>query len=258
MQSSQLAIATRDLGREFLGRAILHQINLRIGFGESYGLVGSNGAGKTTLLRILAGMLSPSSGSIDIRGDEATPTSAHASQVGFLTSGMRLYAKLSVRENLEFFGKIRGMLSNQIQARLASLNRRLALARFMDTQFGLLSTGQKQRATIGCLLLHKPTILVLDEITLSLDMQAVHMVMDLLQEERARGCTLVVSTHIMEEIEGLCERVGFLHAGQLIAEGSLEEMKNKSPSGSLRDAYLRSVALTEPHSQIHSLGGAGF
>lgn len=210
--------------------------------GQIYGLLGANGAGKTTVMRLLATLLHPTEGSATVAGYSVTesPDDVRA-HVGFLAASTALYARLSARETLAYFGALQGMDAATIAARTDTLARELGMMDFLDRRVGTFSTGMKQKTSIARTLIHDPAVIILDEPTLGLDVMAARAILRFVRDCRDRGKTVIYSTHVMPEVERLCDRVGIIHGGRLLAEGTLTELRERTGKADLEDAF---VALT--------------
>ena len=212
-------------------------LSLSIPGGEIYGLLGPNGAGKTTALRMLAGLLSPDRGSARVAGMDANTTSAKR-RLGYLSGSTGLFGRLTPREVLDYFGQIHGLARVEIATRLATLAPALALEGFLDRRCEALSTGERQRVSIARAVLHDPSVLILDEPTSGLDVLASRFMREFVRGERARGKAVLFSTHYLAEAELLCDRIGFLHRGRLLVEGSPAEIRAKTGTSTLEEAFL--------------------
>jgi sodium transport system ATP-binding protein len=213
------------------------ELSLSIPGGEIYGLLGPNGAGKTTALRMLAGLLAPSGGSARVAGHDASTTSAKR-RLGYLSGSTGLFGRLTPREVLDYFGQIHGLARAEIGQRVAVLAPALALDGILDRRCEVLSTGERQRVSIARAVLHDPAVLILDEPTSGLDVLASRFMRDFVRAERARGKAILFSTHYLAEAELLCDRIGFLHHGRLIAQGSPSEIRGQTAKSTLEEAFL--------------------
>jgi sodium transport system ATP-binding protein len=216
------------------------ELSLAVPPGEIYGLLGPNCAGKTTALRMLAGLIAPTTGRAVLAGREAKTTEAKR-QLGYLSGSTGLFGRLTPREVLDYFGKIHDLPRAHLRERIAALGRSLALDAIIDRRCENLSTGERQRVSIARAVLHDPAVLILDEPTSGLDVLASRFLRDFVRQERDRGKAVVFSTHYLAEAELLCDRIGFLHHGRLLAEGGPAEIRGDASS--LEEAFL---ALAEP------------
>ena len=234
-------LAVLDSASKSFGDVVaVAELSLSIPGGEIYGLLGPNGAGKTTALRMLAGLLAPSRGSARVAGHDASTTSAKR-RLGYLSGSTGLFGRLTPREVFDYFGQIHGLSRVEIGKRLSSLASALALDGILDRRCEALSTGERQRVSIARAVLHGPAVLILDEPTSGLDVLASRFMRDFVRAERARGKAVLFSTHYLAEAELLCDRIGFLHRGRLIAEGPPSEIRARTGRSTLEEAFLALV-----------------
>jgi sodium transport system ATP-binding protein len=216
------------------------ELSLSIPGGEIYGLLGPNGAGKTTALRMLAGLLAPTSGRATLAGHDAKSTSAKTA-LGYLSGSTGLFGRLTPREVLDYFGQIHGLSRREIRARAEVLAQDLALDAIFDRRCEVLSTGERQRVSIARAVLHDPAVLILDEPTSGLDVLASRFMRDFILGERARGKAILFSTHYLAEADLLCDRIGFLHFGRLLREGTPAAIRASLGAATLEEAFLTLV-----------------
>jgi ABC-type multidrug transport system ATPase subunit len=217
-------------------------VSFHVQRGEIYGLLGPNGAGKTTTLRILSGLMKPTSGRALINGiDVAEDGQTAKRSIGFLTANTGLYQRLSPRELLPYFGELHGLDRATIKRRTAELIEWMGIGPFADIRCGALSTGQKQRTNIARALVADPPVLILDEPTLGLDVLSNRIILDFIRREREHGKAILLSTHYLDEAEVLCDRIGLLHQGRLIAEGDMPTLRGLAGQQRLTDIFLALV-----------------
>jgi len=243
MTSPAPAVAVDSLSKSFGATTAVAELSFAIAPGEINGLLGPNGAGKTTTLRILAGILQPTRGRVEVVGlDVAREPLAVRQRLGFLTNTTGLYPRLSGRELLKYFARLHGMDRNAATTRITTLAGALELGSFFDRRCEALSTGERQRLSIARAVLHDPAVLVLDEPTAGLDVLASRFLRDFVRAERDRGKAVVFSTHYLAEAELLCDRIGLLHRGRLLAEGTPAALRAAAGDApSLEEAFLRLV-----------------
>ena len=209
---------------------------------EVYALLGPNGAGKTTALRCLATLLGPNSGSASVFGFDVVQDPIEARrQMAFLAASMGLYERLTAREMVEYFGRLHGMGRDALGRRVDELVDLFGIGDFEDRLCGRLSTGQRQRVSLARALVHDPMALILDEPTLGLDVLSGEMIYDFITRERERGKAVLFSTHQMDEVELLADRVGVLRQGRLVAEGRPADLVAQTGAASLSLAFLELV-----------------
>jgi sodium transport system ATP-binding protein len=214
--------------------------------GEITGLLGPNGAGKSTCLRMLYGVLTPDSGSaridgIDIRGE----TSAARAELGVLPHAAGLYNNLSARENVGYFGALHGMGRGQLQRRTALLARALGMDDFIDRRVKGFSQGQRIKVALARALVHDPGNLVLDEPTNGLDVMAIRGLREMLRSLKAEGRCILFSSHVMQEVAALCDRIVIIGAGRVLADGSPQAIREASGTETLEEAFLNVLGNAE-------------
>jgi sodium transport system ATP-binding protein len=210
--------------------------------GQIYGLLGANGAGKTTTLRMLATLLRPSSGSASVAGFDVVAQSRQVrASVGFLATSTALYGRLTARETLVYFGRLNGIPAGEIQTRTQRIADELDMHEFLDRRCDTFSTGMKQKTSIARTLIHDPAVMIFDEPTVGLDIMAARRIVQFVRECRDRGKTVVYSTHIMSEVEKLCDVIGIIHAGKLLAEGTLENLRDRYHEQDMEEIFVSAV-----------------
>ncbi len=216
-------------------------LTLDVNAGELFGFLGPNGAGKTTTIKMICGLLLPTSGSIEVCGHDVTtdPIEAKA-RIGLVPDSPVLYKKLTGREFVRFVGELYGVDSSIAERRLTDLLELLDMKENADNLIETYSHGMKQKTMIMAALIHDPDVVVLDEPTVGLDPRSAKVVKDVLRALCEKGKTVFMSTHILEIAERVCDRVGIIDRGKLIAVGTVEELKSKSRAGlmSLEDIFL--------------------
>ena len=240
-------VASQNLTKFFGDTTAVDGLSLTVAPGEIYGLLGPNGAGKTTTLRVLAGILAPSGGRAWVAGLEAGGGSQEAKRrLGFLTGTTGLYARLTARELLTFFGRLHGMSPELVRARIDWVARTLDFAALLDKRCETLSSGGKQRVSVARAVLHDPPVLILDEPTVGLDVLATRFLRDFVRAERQRGKAVIYSTHYLAEAELLCDRIGLMYRGRMLAEGTPASLRADAGGAStLEEAFLTLVASLE-------------
>jgi sodium transport system ATP-binding protein len=217
--------------------------------GQIYGLLGVNGAGKTTTLRMLATILQPTSGTAKVAGfDVATEPHKVRANIGFLSTATALYGRLTARETIEYFGRLNGMRGSVLNERVDHLLNLLGIAEFASGRCDKLSTGMKQKVSIARTIVHDPQVMIFDEPTLGLDVLAARGIVSFIKSCRDGGKTVIFSSHVMSEVEKLCDRVGIIHGGKMLSEGTVPGLRAEFGKEDLEDIF---VALIE---REHALG----
>jgi len=210
--------------------------------GEIFGLLGANGAGKTTTLRILATILTPSEGTAVVAGyDVKKEPQKVRTSVGFLSTATALYGRLSAQEMVEYFGRLHGIDEPTLRQRINAIFERLEMNDFRDRRCDKLSNGMKQKVSIARTLVHDPSVMIFDEPTVGLDVMAARTIVGFIRECRDRGKTVIFSTHVMSEVEKLCDRIGIIHDGRLLAEGTLADLRQRFGKQDLEDIFVEVV-----------------
>jgi sodium transport system ATP-binding protein len=245
IEASELTKTFRDQARGEV-RAV-DAVSFRVEVGQIYGLLGANGAGKTTVLRMLATLLRPTSGRATVAGhDVVTGASAVRAKVGFLAASTALYGRLTARETLAYFGRLNGLGDAEIAARTARLAEELDMQDFLDRRCEQFSTGMKQKTSIARTLIHDPSVMIFDEPTLGLDIMAARTIVKFVRECRGRGKAVIYSTHIMSEVEKLCDVIGIIHDGRLLAEGTLAQLRQRYGEREMEEIFVKAVGATAP------------
>jgi sodium transport system ATP-binding protein len=217
-------------------------VSFRCEPGRIYGLLGANGAGKTTTLRMLATILQPTGGTATVAGHDVVrePERVRA-KVGFLSTATALYARLTAREIIEYFGRLNGLGEALLRERVDKLVALLEITEFAGRRCDKLSTGMKQRVSIARTMVHDPPVMIFDEPTLGLDVMAARVIVKFIRECRDQGKTVIFSSHVMSEVEKLCDRIGIIHGGRLLAEGTLAELRERTGQPDLEEVFVHIV-----------------
>jgi ABC-2 type transport system ATP-binding protein len=235
------ALVLQQVGKSFDGKVAVRDLSLAIRPGEFYGLLGANGAGKTTSLRMTVGLLAPDRGSIEVFGIDALQRPSDAKQVlAWLPDEPMLYDQLTPLEYLEFVAGLWRIEAREAAARAGELLDRLDLWSQRDTRCAALSRGMKQKVSLAGALVHDPRLLILDEPLTGLDPAIQREVKDLLLARTDAGCTIILATHILDVAERLVDRIGILRGGELVAEGTLAELRTRTgrDDATLEDIFL--------------------
>jgi sodium transport system ATP-binding protein len=219
-------------------------ISFRVEPGQIYGLLGANGAGKTTTLRLLATLLKPTRGTATVAGfDVVREPQRVRANVGFLAASTALYGRLTVREMIAYFGRLNGLSGAEIADRTRRLAAELEMDDFLDRRCEKLSTGMKQKTSIARTLIHDPAVMIFDEPTLGLDVMAARAIVNFVRQCRAQGKTVIYSTHVMSEVEKLCDTVGIIHEGRLVAEGTVADLRVTFGETDMEEVFVKAVSV---------------
>ncbi|MCS7139013.1 MAG: ABC transporter ATP-binding protein [Crenarchaeota archaeon] len=227
-------------------------ISFMVNSGEIYGLLGPNGAGKTSTLKTIIGLVQPASGRIEVFGKPISDEVAVKSMIGYVPEEIILMDSLTPREFLEFVASIRRLDANTVNTRLEKLVSAFRLGEYFDTPIAALSKGNKQKVAIVAALLHEPQLLILDEPLIGLDAFSSKILKELIVFHAKKGGAVIFSTHIMEVAERLCTRVGIIHRGRMVGEGTVEGLRKivKNAGSSLEEIFLK---VTEQESGVQEI-----
>ncbi len=210
--------------------------------GEIIGILGPNGAGKTTLLRMIAGILEPTEGTIEFDGLNYKNNEIEIKKnIAYLSGNTKLYDTLTAYELLKMCAQIYGIDNQKTEKRIKEITDILDMQNFLNNKIGNLSTGQTQRVNIARCLVHDPKYYILDEATTGLDIISSQIILDFIKKEKARGKTILYSTHYMEEAENICDRVIMINKGVVINSGTPSKIKEDTNTTNLRDAFFQMI-----------------
>jgi ABC-2 type transport system ATP-binding protein len=237
--ASKHAIETQGLTKRFSNFTAVDNLDLTVRRGEIYGFLGPNGAGKSTTIRMLCTLLMPTSGTAHVDGyDVVHDGNEVRKRIGLVSEKLIMYPRLTALENLMFFGRLYGVDRNTLRKKSEELLEMVKLTPFKDKQVGGYSSGMRQRVNVIRAILHDPDIIFMDEPTVALDPQSTRFVRDLVKELKARGHTIVLTTHIMEEADELSDRVGIIDRGKVLAVDSPQALKERHNANSLLEVFL--------------------
>ncbi|MFT7484235.1 MAG: ABC-2 type transport system ATP-binding protein [Candidatus Paceibacteria bacterium] len=221
-------IKIEKLGKSYGDLVALESVSMEVGAGQIHGLLGPNGAGKSTTIGCLSGLVDPTSGSASLAGHDVRTASREAKAVlGVVPQDLALYEDLSAPDNLRYWGAAYGMRGKELRTRVEEVLRQIELAdRSKETVKGF-SGGMKRRLNFGCAIVHRPKILLLDEPTVGVDPQSRRKLLDLVRELADQGTCVLYTTHYMEEAQELCDSLAVIDHGRLIAEGTMEDLRNQ-------------------------------
>lgn len=239
-------IEAQNLSKRFGEVVAVCDVSFRAGDGEITGLLGPNGAGKSTTLRLLYGILQSDAGVALIDGlDIAGETSAARARIGVLPHAAGLYGNLTARENIAYFGALHGLDRAIIAQRLSALERTLEMSSFLDRRAKGFSQGQRVKTALARALIHSPRNLILDEPTNGLDVMAIRNLRELLKRLQTEGHCIVFSSHVMQEISALCDRVVIIGAGRVLADAAPVALRERLGASSFEDAFLKVLGGSE-------------
>lgn len=222
--------------------AALRDVSFECHPGRVFGLLGPNGAGKTTALRVIATMLRPTSGSVKVNGhDVAREPEAVRKQIGFLTGNTGLYDRLTPVEMVRYHADLHGMRSDRFEERRRDLFRQLDMESFANRRISRLSTGMRQKVSIVRTIIHDPAVMVFDEPTSGLDVMTSRRIIDLIGSCRSDGKTVLFSTHLMSEVQQLCDDIAIIHQGKIFFSGSKDEFESQMTHDSYEDEFIHLV-----------------
>ena len=235
----KIAIEVEGLEKEFGEVKALKGLDLKVESGQLFGLLGPNGAGKTTLISIICGLQKATSGRCSVLG-QSVPE--HLSEVkgkmGVCPQSGAVFGQLTGAENVELFGRLYGLCKEEAEDRAADLMEKVGLATESNRKVRGYSEGMKRRLSLAMAMVHRPELAFLDEPTVGMDPQSRRAVWELIRQYRAQGCTIVLTTHYMEEAEHLCDKVGVIDHGQLIALGSPSELISRYNKKDLEEVFI--------------------
>ena len=216
------------LSKSFGGIRAVEAVSFEVRPGEIYGLLGPNGAGKTTTISMISGLLQPDAGEILVDGKSLAADPRRTKQLmGVVPQELALYEELSGRENLEFWGRMAGLRAGAARSRASELLAALTLTDRAGDAVKTYSGGMKRRINLGCALLHRPKLILLDEPTVGIDPQARQNILEFIRQLRETGTAILYTTHYLEEAETLCQRMGIIDHGRVLAEGTLGELQER-------------------------------
>jgi ABC-2 type transport system ATP-binding protein len=219
------------LVKRFGAHEVLRELGFEVRAGEVYGLLGGNGAGKSTTVNIIAGLLAPDGGDVEIAGERWA--AARRRKIGLATQDAALYPTLTAEEHLRFFGRLYGLRGAELRRRVEWIVEAMGLADYRRAPSATLSGGWRRRLSLGVALVHKPELLLLDEPTAGLDVEARQDVWRMIAELRRQGAAALLTTHLLDEAETLCDRIGIMAGGRLAAQGTLAELRALVPAKEL-------------------------
>lgn len=226
----------KGIQKQFNSETVLKNIDLSIPKGELFGLLGPSGSGKSTLVKIMIGLLTPTTGTVEVDG-QSMPDLKQMQQIGYMAQADALYSDLTARQNLEFFASVYGIPKKERKARVHAVAEVVNLSADLDKVLEFYSGGMLRRVSLATALLHNPALLILDEPTVGIDPVLRASIWEDLKILQQKGTTIILTTHVMDEAEK-CDRLALLREGYIIAQGSPEQLKVQSTKPTLEEAFL--------------------
>jgi ABC-2 type transport system ATP-binding protein len=232
---SERVIETQNLTKRYGKFVAVDSLNLSVQQGEIYGLLGPNGSGKTTTILMLLGLTEPSAGQVRVLGFDPVrqPLSVKA-RVGYLPDQVGFYDGLTARENLLYIAKLNGLRRAEAYQRIDDALGRMGLSEVAENRVGTFSRGMRQRLGVAELLIKQPQIIIMDEPTLGLDPEAARQFLKIIRELKQSGITILLSSHLLHQVQEVCDRVGLFHRGRIVLEGTVSELARRVLGGAYR------------------------
>lgn len=219
-------LTIRDLRKNFKEFEAVKGVSFSVERGESFGLLGPNGAGKSTIINMITGLISPTAGSINIKEIDVKKNLKQAQKwIGVVPQDIALYQEMSARENLKFWGRMYGLSGKALDKSVGEVLEIIGLTDRAKGKVKTFSGGMKRRVNIGAAILHSPELLIMDEPTVGIDPQSRNHILETIKSLNQKGITIIYTSHYMEEVEYLCERIGIIDHGELIACGTMQELR---------------------------------
>ncbi|MFA4640123.1 ABC transporter ATP-binding protein [Pyrococcus kukulkanii] len=233
-------IVVENLRKVFGSNEAVRGISFKVDNGEIYGLLGPNGSGKSTTMKILAGIITPTSGRVIVEGIDVSKDQLKVKEItGYVPETPALYESLTPAEFFSFIGSIRRIPQDILRERVDKLVEAFGIEEYMNQLIGTLSFGTRQKVSLISALLHDPKVLILDEAMNGLDPKSARIFRELLMEFKKEGKVIVFSTHVLALAEIICDRIGLLYQGKIIAEGTVDDLKKLAKEESLEDVFLK-------------------
>jgi sodium transport system ATP-binding protein len=237
-------IELQGLHKKFGAVEAVRGVSLKAADGTVVGLLGPNGAGKTTVLRMLSGLMRPDAGIIRVDGADVVADPIGAQKLmGILPDSCGLYPRLTAIEHIEYFGRLHGIGGAELSERTAGLVSRLGLGEVAKRRVSGFSQGERTKVALARMLVHQPRNVILDEPTNGLDVMSTRAVRELISGLRRDGCCVLFSSHIMQEVSALCDRIVVIAQGRVVADGTSDELRSITGKGNLEDAFVALVGL---------------
>jgi len=238
-----ILLQVKNLTKKFKSFTAVEGVSFEVKKGEILGLIGENGAGKTTIMRMLATMLKVTEGEGEIAGHDliSEPESIRG-EIGILFGGeVGLYDRLSARENIMYFAQLNGMSISEANKSIEELVQQLEMDEFIDKRVGKFSRGMKQKVAIARSIVHKPSVMLFDEPSTGLDVSATRLIQDFIFKCKEEDKAIVFSSHSMQEVEKLCDRVVIIHKGKVVESGTISSLKVKYDNEDMEDIFVKLI-----------------
>lgn len=251
--ASELVILVQEISKSFNNVHAVDGLSFEVRRGEVFGLLGPNGAGKTTTIKLILGLLDRDAGDISVLGMDPTKDAVEIKRrIGYISEEPLIYKSLTPRELFNFIASIRNLEGDQVANRLAQYLESLDCAEYYDRLIATLSHGNKQKMQIIAAFLHDPEIVIMDEPITGLDAKSIRVVKEMMELHTKRGGSILFSTHVMEVAQGLCDRIGIVNKGRMVAEGTMDELRSQADrdGASLEEVFLTLTDADESVNQI--------
>lgn len=253
---AQSAVELKDVTKRYNEIVAVNDLSLSIGSGEIFGLLGPNGSGKSTTLKMLLGLVTPDTGSVTVLGLDALKQPVEIKRlVGYVPEAANLYEFLTGIEYLDFIADVYGVPAAEKKTRITEYLKALQLDGREGDMINSYSDGMKKKISLISAFLHKPKLLLLDEPLNALDPRSARIVKDFLHELKGQGVTTIMSTHVLEIAEAICDRIGIMYQGKLLALGNMDELRKtaKLPSSGLEDVFLKLTGTEDLRAVVEEL-----
>ena len=253
---SQFAVELKDVTKRYNEIVAVNKLNLTISTGEIFGLLGPNGSGKSTTLKMLLGLVQPTAGSVNVLGLDVQKQPVEVKRlVGYVPESPNIYEFLTGIEYLDFIADIYGVSTAEKKQRITEYLKALQLEGREGDMINSYSDGMKKKISLISAFLHKPKLLILDEPLNALDPRSARIVKEFLYELKTQGVTTIMSTHVLEIAQALCDRIGIMYQGQLLALGNMDELRQRArlPGSGLEDIFLRLTGTEDLRAVVEEL-----
>jgi len=232
---SNSVILTKDLTKRYGDFVAVERLNLEVQVGEVFGLLGPNGAGKTTTILMLLGLTEPTSGSVSVLGlNPGRKPLSVKSRVGYLPDQMGFYDELSARENLTYIARLNNIPGEQVERRVGDSLARVGLEKVASKRVGTFSRGMRQRLGLADILVKQPQLIIMDEPTSGLDPESSHEFLGMIRSLKEEGITVLLASHLLYQVQAICDRVGLFNQGKMVLEGTVEDLAQRVLGGAYR------------------------